>query len=120
MADMNSFMKKVGVATEKAIDKGAYVADIALTKTKIKTEEMRLNKQYAALGRLYFENMNSEDVLDDFEPVIDKINAIIDKIGKLEAEYRGKVTKNSQKEQGEKRESGKRNSCGCDLDNCDI
>ncbi len=120
MADMNGFMKKVGKATEKAIDKGAYVADIAVTKTKIKTEEIKLNKQYAALGRLYFDTVKSEDIPENFEPVIDKINAIIDKIGKLETEYRGKVAKNAQREQGEKKENSKKNTCGCDSDACDI
>ena len=81
MADWKKIRKKVGHATNVAIEKTGELADMASLHVKLKTLEAKRKEQYAKLGKLTYRQLKSgESQAEKIAPVVEELDALHDKI----------------------------------------
>lgn len=95
MALFDDLSKKAAKFTEKTIEKSSELADTAKLKISIKSAESDLDEQFIELGKIYYEMICKDNILDEnTTKIIQEINNIKSKIENFENELK-KVKKES-------------------------
>ncbi|MFQ6792276.1 MAG: hypothetical protein ACLRT4_05780 [Thomasclavelia sp.] len=86
MALFDDLSKKAAKLTEKTIEKSSELADKAKIKVSIKSAESDLDDQYIKLGKIYYDLMIKDNVIDEkTSEIIKEIEKLKEKIKELEA-----------------------------------
>ena len=65
MALFDNLGKKAAKLTEKTIEKSSELADTAKTKVSIKSAEADMDEQFIKLGKIYYNIMLKDNVIDE-------------------------------------------------------
>ena len=65
MALFDNLSKKAVKLTEKTIEKSSELADTAKTKLSIKSAEADMDEQFIKLGKIYYNIMLKDNVIDE-------------------------------------------------------
>lgn len=91
MALFDDLSKKAAKFTEKTIEKSSELADTAKLKISIKSAQSDLDEQFIELGKVYYEMICKDNVLDkNTMKIVQEINNIKSKIDTLENELKSK------------------------------
>ena len=107
MADWKKIRKKVGHATNKAIEKTGELADMASMHVKLKTLEAKRKEQYAKLGKLTYRQLKSGEsqaeriapVIEELDTLQEKIRAILEEIEQAKKQKAEKASANASEKQ---------------------
>lgn len=89
MALFDDLSKKAAKFTEKTIEKSSELADTAKLKISIKSAQSDLDEQFIELGKVYYEMICKDNVLDEnMTKIVQEINNIKSKIEGLENELK--------------------------------
>lgn len=84
MALFDNLSKKAVKLTEKTIEKSSELADTAKTKLSIKSAEADMDEQFIKLGKIYYDIMLKDNVIDeDSVEIIKEIERLQEKIDNL-------------------------------------
>lgn len=84
MALFDNLGKKAAKLTEKTIEKSSELADTAKTKVSIKSAEADMDEQFIKLGKLYYNIMLKDNVIDEeTAEIIKEIERLQEKIDNL-------------------------------------
>ena len=81
MAIFDNLSKKAVKLTEKTIEKSSELADTAKTKLSIKSAEADMDEQFIKLGKIYYDIMLKDNVIDeDSVEIVKEIGRLQEKI----------------------------------------
>ena len=84
MALFDNLSKKAVKLTEKTIEKSSELADTAKTKVSIKSAEADMDEQFIKLGKIYYNIMLKDNVIDEeTAEIIKEIERLQEKIENL-------------------------------------
>ena len=84
MAIFDNLSKKAVKLTEKTIEKSSELADTAKTKVSIKSAEADMDEQFIKLGKIYYNIMLKDNVIDEeTAEIIKEIERLQEKIDNL-------------------------------------
>ena len=84
MALFDNLGKKAAKLTEKTIEKSSELADTAKTKVSIKSAEADMDEQFIKLGKIYYDIMLKDNVIDeDSVEIVKEIERLQEKIDNL-------------------------------------
>lgn len=84
MALFDNLSKKAVKLTEKIIEKSSELADTAKTKLSIKSAEADMDEQFIKLGKIYYDIMLKDNVIDeDSVEIVKEIERLQEKIDNL-------------------------------------
>lgn len=84
MALFDNLSKKAAKLTEKTIEKSSELADTAKTKVSIKSAEADMDEQFIKLGKIYYNIMLKDNVIDEeTAEIIKEIERLQEKIDNL-------------------------------------
>ncbi|OUQ08166.1 hypothetical protein B5E92_04640 [Erysipelatoclostridium sp. An15] len=84
MALFDNLSKKAVKLTEKTIEKSSELADTAKTKLSIKSAEADMDEQFIKLGKIYYDIMLKDNVIDeDSVEIVKEIERLQEKIDNL-------------------------------------
>ncbi|HIX80893.1 hypothetical protein [Erysipelatoclostridium sp. An173] len=84
MALFDNLSKKAVKLTEKTIEKSSELADTAKTKVSIKSAEADMDEQFIKLGKIYYNIMLKDNVIDEeTAEIIKEIERLQEKIDNL-------------------------------------
>ncbi|WP_300077281.1 hypothetical protein [uncultured Thomasclavelia sp.] len=84
MALFDNLGKKAAKLTEKTIEKSSELADTAKTKVSIKSAEADMDEQFIKLGKIYYNIMLKDNVIDEeTAEIIKEIERLQEKIDNL-------------------------------------
>ena len=84
MALFDNLGKKAAKLTEKTIEKSSELADTAKTKLSIKSAEADMDEQFIKLGKIYYDIMLKDNVIDeDSVEIVKEIGRLQEKIDNL-------------------------------------
>lgn len=84
MALFDNLGKKAAKLTEKTIEKSSELADTAKTKVSIKSAEADMDEQFIKLGKIYYDIMLKDNVIDEeTAEIIKEIERLQEKIDNL-------------------------------------
>ena len=84
MAIFDNLSKKAVKLTEKTIEKSSELADTAKTKLSIKSAEADMDEQFIKLGKIYYNIMLKDNVIDEeTAEIIKEIERLQEKIDNL-------------------------------------
>lgn len=84
MALFDNLSKKAVKLTEKTIEKSSELADTAKTKLSIKSAEADMDEQFIKLGKIYYDIMLKDNVIDeDSVEIVKEIERLQEKINNL-------------------------------------
>lgn len=84
MALFDNLSKKAVKLTEKTIEKSSELADTAKTKLSIKSAEADMDEQFIKLGKIYYDIMLKDNVIDeDSVEIVKEIGRLQEKIDNL-------------------------------------
>ena len=84
MALFDNLSKKAVKLTEKTIEKSSELADTAKTKVSIKSAEADMDEQFIKLGKIYYNIMLKNNVIDEeTAEIIKEIERLQEKIDNL-------------------------------------
>ena len=84
MALFDNLSKKAVKLTEKTIEKSSELADTAKTKVSIKSAEADMDEQFIKLGKIYYNIMLKDNVIDEeTAEIIKEIERLKEKIDNL-------------------------------------
>ena len=84
MALFDNLGKKAAKLTEKTIEKSSELADTAKTKVSIKSAEADIDEQFIKLGKIYYNIMLKDNVIDEeTAEIIKEIERLQEKIDNL-------------------------------------
>ena len=84
MALFDNLSKKAVKLTEKTIEKSSELADTAKTKVSIKSAEADMDEQFIKLGKIYYDIMLKDNVIDEeTAEIIKEIERLQEKIDNL-------------------------------------
>lgn len=84
MALFDNLSKKAVKLTEKTIEKSSELADTAKTKLSIKSAEADMDEQFIKLGKIYYNIMLKDNVIDEeTAEIIKEIERLQEKIDNL-------------------------------------
>lgn len=84
MAIFDNLSKKAVKLTEKTIEKSSELADTAKTKLSIKSAEADMDEQFIKLGKIYYDIMLKDNVIDeDSVEIVKEIGRLQEKIDNL-------------------------------------
>lgn len=84
MALFDNLSKKAVKLTEKTIEKSSELADTAKTKVSIKSAEADIDEQFIKLGKIYYNIMLKDNVIDEeTAEIIKEIERLQEKIDNL-------------------------------------
>lgn len=84
MALFDNLSKKAVKLTEKTIEKSSELADTAKTKLSIKSAEADMDEQFIKLGKIYYDIMLKDNVIDEeTAEIIKEIERLQEKIDNL-------------------------------------
>lgn len=89
VALFDDLSKKAAKLTEKTIEKSSELADIAKTKVIIKSTEADLDKKFIELGKVYYEIICQDNILEQKSAsIVQEIDFLKSKLNDLEAELK--------------------------------
>ena len=84
MALLDNLGKKAAKLTEKTIEKSSELAETAKTKVSIKSAEADMDEQFIKLGKIYYNIMLKDNVIDEeTAEIIKEIERLQEKIDNL-------------------------------------
>lgn len=84
MALFDNLSKKAVKLTEKTIEKSSELADTTKTKLSIKSAEADMDEQFIKLGKIYYDIMLKDNVIDeDSVEIVKEIERLQEKIDNL-------------------------------------
>ena len=84
MALFDNLGKKAAKLTDKTIEKSSELADTAKTKVSIKSAEADMDEQFIKLGKIYYNIMLKDNVIDEeTAEIIKEIERLQEKIDNL-------------------------------------
>lgn len=84
MALFDNLSKKAVKLTEKTIEKSSELADTAKIKLSIKSAEADMDEQFIKLGKMYYDIMIKDNVIDeDSVEIVKEIERLQEKIDNL-------------------------------------
>ena len=84
MALFDNLGKKAAKLTEKTNEKSSQLADTAKTKVSIKSAEADMDEQFIKLGKIYYNIMLKDNVIDEeTAEIIKEIERLQEKIDNL-------------------------------------
>ena len=84
MGFFDNLGKKAAKLTEKTIEKSSELADTAKTKVSIKSAEADMDEQFIKLGKIYYNIMLKDNVIDEeTAEIIKEIERLQEKIDNL-------------------------------------
>lgn len=84
MSLFDNLGKKAAKLTEKTIEKSSELADTAKTKVSIKSAEADMDEQFIKLGKIYYNIMLKDNVIDEeTAEIIKEIERLQEKIDNL-------------------------------------